>query len=93
MINFRVLFIDYIPDSCAEEDMKTMKRKAFALKESLTNGPLVIFNDQVIVEKNSHSKYYTVIIDNIPDGYVKKVLKICKKAKPACIKINYNHRD
>ena len=92
MIEFRVMFIDYLPDH-SEEDMDTMKKKAKTLKRSLTSGPMVIFNNQVMIEPNFEKKYYVVLIQNIPMRYVKKVFKECKKSGAYSIRASWTRKS
>ena len=88
MMEFRVLIIDYLPTDEIRGDMETMLKKANALKASLINGPLVIFDDQITIEPNHRKEYVVVIIDKIPEEYLKKVYKKCKKIKPYSVKMN-----
>lgn len=88
MIEFRVLIIDYLPTDEIRGDMETMMKKAHALKASLIKGPLVIFDDQITIEPNYGKEYVVVVIDKIPEEYLKKVYKKCKKIKPYSIKTN-----
>ena len=93
MIRFRVMIIDYLPDESLDADFEAMKRKAKTLKKSLINGPLVIFDDQVNIEPNLAKGYYIVTIDKIPNSYMKKVFKKCKKIKPYKIEILWYNKD
>ena len=86
MLEFRTLIIDYFPDT-TEADFESMRKKAKNLKKSLVNGPLVIFDDQITIEPNYQKGYYLVIIDKIPDRYIKKVIKKCKEIEPYSVRI------
>ena len=88
MIEFRVLIIDYLPTKELKADMETMLKKANALKASLITGPLVIFDSQITIEPNYRKGFVVVIIDEIPEEYLKKVYKKCKKIEPYSIKTN-----
>ena len=92
MVNFRVLIIEYVPNTQCVGDMKLMINKAKTLKQDLVNGPLVIFGDQIDIEKNYKKEYVVVEINNIPDDYIKKVFKRCKKIGPYSIRTSWTRR-
>lgn len=90
MVNFRVMIIEYLPGIGTKGDMETMINKAKTLKQDLTNGPLVIFKDQIDIEKNYDKEYVCVDIHSIPDSMIKKVFKRCKKIEPYSIRTCWN---
>lgn len=95
MLEFKVLIIDYLPNEESFElirDMKSMKHKAKTLKNNLVNGPLVIFDDQVIIEPDLRREFVVVEIQNIPDNYLKKVHKLCKKIEPYSIRTTWKEK-
>lgn len=89
MVEFRVMIIEYKKEGIADPDFKVMKQKVKDLKEVLLGGPLVIFDDQITVETNKEKGYIVVIINEVPDAYIRKVFKRLKTINPYNIRISW----
>ena len=89
MVNFRVLIIEYVPNTKCVGDMELMINKAKTLKQDLVNGPLLITGEQIDIEKNYKKEYVVVEVNDIPDAYIRKVFKRCKKIEPYSIRTSW----